>query len=234
MLITPYFMGAYWAARRESAERCADRLYRMFSELSACDQPMTTWYEQAKSRKKSPARRVDFEDREYLLNLVNRGRHRNDDKEQVEELGYLMSFSNGGDSEKAATMNVTCGSYSEWVGNSVTLNLPESLGNLGQSGRMVCVLAAVARAWEPEWAGVMSRDAMNTRGFDAKHPFIDWLLYLSNSVTPQIPPLPQSAMVQQVDGVGWIIVVGDEPPAFATPEHLRSIKQVEVLLKLTH
>jgi hypothetical protein len=234
MLITPLFVGIYWGARQESVEHCADRLRRMLSELSTCDQTVATWYEQARSRKQALARQVNLDSREYLLNLLDRGRNRRDwDRTVIEELGFGIGLWNGRDRARAATMSIDCGSYSERVGNSVVLNLPEDLGDLRRPERMAAVLASVVRAWEPDSGGVMSSAAMEASDYKLQVPFVNWMPYVSKKVAPEFPPMPPPARVQKVDGLGWIIVVQDEPPDVANPEHARNIERVDAALKPT-
>jgi hypothetical protein len=151
----------------------------------------------------------------------------------MQELGFSTGLWNGGGEGKEVGVSLTCGLY--WVsptpnaglGNCVTLDLPEDLGD----ERMAAVLTSVVTAWEPEWAGVMSRDAMNARNFNARVPFVDWMVYLSNRLVPQVPLLPSPAIVRQVERLGSIIVVQGEPPNPANSEHLQNIDRVEAALK---
>lgn len=230
-----FLLGAYWRARRESIEQCAERLHRMFSELSACDKTLATWHKRGRSRKQALEGWADVGSREYLLSLLDRGRHRRDtDKAVIDDLGFGVGLWNGAATvEKEVGLGITCGLYTSNpnLGNCVTLNLPEDLGDLRQSERMVAVLICVVTAWEPDWAGVMSTDAMNARPFSAQVPFVDWMLYLSNTLVPQVPPLPPPATVRKVERLGSIIVVQTEPPDPADPKHLRNIEQTEAALK---
>ncbi len=73
------------------------------------------------------------------------------------------------------------------------------------------VLAAVANAWEPDWAGVMSDEAMQRRKFDAGKPFVDWMLYISDKWLPKVPTFEPPATADR-PAAGTIIVVQEEPP----------------------
>ncbi len=231
MSMSPYFLGVYWPARRESTEQCADRLHRFLSELSASDATFVSWYGNARLKRKSFQKRVEVETRGYLIDLLNDGRLRNDDKTVIEDLGFQISLSNRRDREKQATMNIHCGSYSEGSGNGVVLNLPEDLGDLRKPERTAAVLATVVRAWEPDSGGVMSYTAMEAKNYKVRVPFVDWMFYMNHKLASEVPPLPPPARVQAVDGLGSIIVVQDEPPDHSNPEHLRNIERVEAMLK---
>jgi hypothetical protein len=195
---------------------------------------LATWYERGRSRKQSLAKQADVGSQEYLLSLLDRGRRRRDtDKSAMDELGFGTGLWNGGSEGKEVGLMLTCGSYTSNpnLGNCVTLNLPEHLGELGQSKRMAAVLVSVAAAWEPDWAGVMSTDAMNARNFNARVPFVDWMFYLSNRIVPQVPLLSPPAKVQQVERLGCVVVVQGEPTDPANPEHLQNIERVQAALK---
>ena len=229
-----FFLGAYWRARRESIEQCTDRLYRMFSGLCSCDETLATWYAKGRSRTQALQNRVHVGNRDDLLRLLDRGRNRRDtDKSVIEELGFDIALWNGAAAGREADVSLCCGLYTPNpnLGNCVALSLPEDLGKLRRSERTADVLAAVVAAWEPDWAGVMSNEAMNARQFDARVPFVDWMLYLSNRLAPQIQHLPQLAVARNVDGLGSIIVVQSEPPNPANPEDVRNIERVEAALR---
>ena len=231
---TQFFLGAYWHARRESIDECTDRMHQMLSELSTCDEILATWYELGHSQKRALEKQINISNRECLLKLLDGGRHKRDtDKTVIGELGFSAGLWNGGGKGKEVSLMVTCGSYSSnpHLGNCVTLNFPENLGKLKQSKRMVAVLASVATAWEPDWAGVMSRNAMNERNFNARVPFVDWMIYVNNRLISQVPSLPSPIVVQQIEKIGSIIIIQNEPPVSADPKHLQNIERIQVALK---
>jgi hypothetical protein len=228
-----FYLGAYWKARKESIEQCADRLHRMFSALSICDESLVNWYELGHSRRQALEKQADVSSRKYLLNLLNRGHNRRDtDKSVIEELGFHVNLWNGAEDSKAASLSVTCGLYitNPNLCNSIVLDFPEKLGELSQSKRMAAVLTSVATAWEPDRSGVMSDQATDTRKFEADVPFIDWMLYLSNRIFPSLPPMPPPTIVQQIDCLGSLIVIQDEPPDPTNIEHMKNIERVESIL----
>lgn len=169
---------------------------------------------------------------EGLLQLLDRGRHRRDvPKRVIEELGFQIVLWNGKKAEKKAELRVCCGLY--WqspspkasLSNTVILKFPEELGALAEAQRMVQVLAAVARAWEPEWAGIISEAAMKTRDFDVV-PFVDWMVYLPR----KIGSLPAPSVVEELQGGGAIIVVQPTPPAEASADATAVIRRVEAAI----
>lgn len=223
-----FFLGAYWSARKESIEQCADRAFSFFQELTACDPLLAVWYEKGYSRKKALQKRANVENRNYLLKLLNHGRNRDMDRVVIEELGFSFGLWNGGPEGKDASISVGCGLHPEpkiKLKNTVTLNLPEDLGELKQAERMSAVLAAVARAWEPEWACVTSEQAMETRNFITKAPFVDWMVYVSR----EIETVPHPSSVIKLPGIGSIMIVQPTPPT-GTPHEMERIHQIENII----
>jgi hypothetical protein len=93
--------------------------------------------------------------------------------------------------------------YDTTIHACVVLDFSEDLGELNQTEHMVRVLVAAARAWEPDWAGVASQNAMRTRAFSAKVPFVDWMVFVSRKVGGV--PCPSSVM--ELEDLGSLIIV---------------------------
>ena len=231
--MSDFFVGAYWSSRKESIEQCADRLRKFFVALTASDPFLATWLEKGRSRKQALEKTADIREQSYLLGLLDRGRNRRDvGGTVIEELGFRVGLWNGGNGEKAAGLSITCGLY--WtspnpnasLSNCVTLDLPEDLGELKQAERMSGVLAAVAQAWEPDWASVMSREAMNARAFDAKIPFVDWMVYVPRRIDSVLSP---SSVVELESGS--LIVVQPDPPAVNSTADQENIRRIENILR---
>lgn len=223
-----FFLGAYWPARKESIERCADRLLAFFAELVKCDGAFATWYEKGRSSGEALKKPANVESREYLLMRLDRGRNRRDtDHAVIEDLGFRADFWNGRGKGRAASLGVKCGLYSKArLGNCVTMRLPGDLGELGQASRMVEVLAVVARHWEPDWAGVMSSAAMDARSFNAGSPFVDWMVYVRQKIASVPPP---SSVTYLGDG-GSLIIVQPEPPVVGNADHEARIRLIDGIL----
>lgn len=180
---------------------------------------------------------MEIERQDCLLGLLERGRNRRDtDKTVIEELGFYIGLWNGAaTAEKEVGLGVQCGSYilNPNLGNCVTLDLPEDLGGLRDPDCMAAVVSTVVRAWDPDWAGVMSSEAISVRDFDARVPFVDWILYLSNRLAQKGPSFTPPTTVHNVDRLGTIVVVQPEPTDPANPEHMRRIEHVEAWLNAT-
>jgi hypothetical protein len=228
-------VGAYWGPRQEKIEKCVDRLSMFLTELKKCDPSLAIWHERGRSRKEALAKNVEIEDVNDLIRLLEKGRSKRDvGASVIQELGFRVGLWNNFSETCDIGLNITCGLY--WdspnqtasLSNYVILELPEDLGAFEQAQYTSCVLTAVAKAWEPAWAGVMSRQAMSARGFNAKHPFVDWMVYVPWTVDKVQPP---SSSIK-LDGLGSIVLVQPIPPSGEESEEIQRTRRiVEMLLK---
>ena len=227
-----FSLQTYWSARQELISQCADRLLRFFTDLMPCDASVAKWFMKGRSRKEALKHPVDVTNRETLLKLLERGRHRNCYKEIMYDIGFSIGLWNGAETNKSTDLTLTCGGYSEHikVPNNLIIELPNQLGGLANADRMRAVLASGATAWEPDWAGIISDDAKESREFDAEKPFVDWMLYLSRKWLPAIPALPPGASAESI-GAGTLIIVQDEVPDPSNDSHLENIRRVETALR---
>ncbi|GBF58724.1 hypothetical protein PbB2_02412 [Candidatus Phycosocius bacilliformis] len=223
-----FFLGAYWDARRESADDCAVKVSRLLNGMATIDPALSHWFERGRSRKDALTRTVDYADPSRLQTLLLKGRNRYDEGGGViDDLGFNLGLWNGAmDDDGEASLSVHCGSFNDRVGNNVLLDLPMQSRNLGDAKSAAALLALVAETWQPQWAGIMSKRAIVDRDFDADYPFVDWMVYVPRVINAA----PSFATVIPLAGLGSIVVVQPEPPQGNDPEELRRIGQVEAVL----
>jgi len=219
------YIGAYWGPRQESADQCAERLKASFSELAATSDVFASWYEKGRSRRDALKHPVQPDD---LLTLVESGCSKRDsDKSVIEDLGFRVGVWNGESEERSASLSVRCGAHSQNpnLGNSVVLSLPEVLGDLAEKERALKALMAVVRAWEPDWAGIISHESADARPFTPGSPFVDWMIYLNLSDIDS-SRLPSSASVVSVNGKGTIVITQDAPVDPSNQSHVQNVQAV--------
>lgn len=227
------YVGGYWSERKESARKCAVRLALFLQSLSECDSVFSEWYETGNTRRHALRRRVDCADPTALIKFMEGGRHlRDTSRTAIDDLGFHIGVWNGAArEEKEVGVSVTCGLYTPNpnLRNCVVINLPEELGELQSSKQMTKLLAGVAKSWDPDWAGVISRESRSARGFDPAIPFVDWMLYISHRLVPN-PTVPEPCEVKPINDIGSLIVVEHEPPKADNPTHLQRVRMVESAL----
>lgn len=225
------YIGAYWGPRQEPAEQCAERLATCLKELATASDAFVSWYEKGKSRRDALRSPVQPKD---LLKLVKSGcSKRNSDKSVIEDLGFQVGIWNGASEDRSISLSVICGSFSQNANlrNSVVLDFPEAPGDLGRKDVALQALVAVVRAWEPDWAGIVSRASSSTSPFKPGSPFVDWMIYLNylDIASSQLPP---SASVVKVSDHGSIIITQDVPVDANDQSHAQNVRAVEAAISV--
>lgn len=223
-----FILGAYWDARPDDLRQCTENAGRLFAGLAEIDPLLAHWYERGRSSKDALKRKVDISDARRLEGLLLKGRSQRDiGREIVETLGFRMGVWNGADKDEAeACVDIHCGCYSERIGNTVIIELPRKSEGLRWVENASALLALVAEIWRPNWAGIMSKKAIEERDFDADLPFVDWMVYVPRPVHA----VPSPSRVEDLKSLGSIIVVQPSPPVGNDPEELSRIRRVESIL----
>lgn len=229
------YVGAYWGPRQEDAGQCADRLTACFQGLHDCDKVFAKWFERGKSRREALKKPVDVRSKDIVRRLLEAGRHRRDlDRIVMDDLGFTVGLWNGGSDSRSVSISICCGLYSEnpHLRNSVVIDLPEDLGSLADKDRCVQILKCVAKTWEPDWAGVISRTSRNARPFNPGLPFVDWMIYVNQiGIVPLV--LPATATTMELAGKGTIVIVQNHPIDPANAADLSNVNAVSASLSLT-
>jgi len=121
-----FYAGAYWPARAESLEECADRLTQFLAALGAVHPLLGVWFEKAKTRSAALKRHIQPAPGP-LGQLLEKGRARNDAGRVMDNLGCSIGISNG--QEISLGLTVRCGITSQVVTNAVVLDLPAADGD---------------------------------------------------------------------------------------------------------
>jgi len=222
-----FMLGAYWDARPAEVSECAEKATRFFRRLSEIDPLLAHWYERSRSRKEALRRKIDCLDVEKVQELFLKGRNRTDvRREVIDELGFKLGLWNGAENGLEASLAVHCGCYNDRVGNNVIIDLPHSSESPAWVDNAVSLLALVAEIWQPEWAGIMSKQAMRDRDFDGDRPFADWLVYVPRA----IPSVPSPARFEVLNNLGSIIVLHPHPPTGDELDRQPYIREVESIL----
>jgi hypothetical protein len=235
-MIETYYAGAYWPARRESAEDCARRALVFFNTLSRSDDFFARWFIRPKSRQHAP-KPLELSI-STLQELFAQGRTRNDEGGIIDDLGYRIFSDNGMRPGKHqgdhCSLNIQCGCYAEPISNVCLLRLPSSgpyREHVLTGPVLTSVLRAMALAWEPDWAVATSNahvDMVTKRAFSGT--FVGWVMYFSHRRGP-VPPLPEPVRVETVEGLGTLVTLTQERFTASNPPHVELAARVHALLE---
>jgi hypothetical protein len=212
-----YLAGAYWGCRPESAEVCAQRAETFFRLLSECHPSYAYWFEQARSTRR--ALQLQFEPtRDAFLRFFGQEKYR------MGQDGFSFSAWTGHVAQdQGGQVRLRCGGDAKVAPNSVRLAFPlEDLGreHLLTASTGVCVMRALAIAWEPDWALVTSDalwDEFSRQG-DAD-TFLGWMTYLSRR-RGELPSLGDAVRVESVEDKGHLILLAPERFSSTDTEHV--------------
>jgi hypothetical protein len=164
-----------------------------------------------------------------LEKLIRRGKDR-----VFEDLGFRFSAWNGAsDDYDGSAFNISCGGYTDVVGNSCVFSLPSRGPNAERVltapviARLVCSMAV---AWDPDSAVGMSSPHLQM--VDKGIPFavsIGWVTYLARH-RGTVPPLPAPVRIEPVEDKGTLIVLTPERFTVSNPEHVALAERVRELL----
>jgi hypothetical protein len=234
-MIETYYVGAYWGARKESPEECAQRAQSFLQCLSQCDASLACWYQPSRTRKKTLDRPLTLE-LNQLADIFRRGVNRADsDKSVIKELGFYFQASNCGPAGDDFFLRVVCGDYSRISHNFCVLELPNSGPNAQRVLAMpvlMSILRCMAQAWEPDWAMAVSDEHQKLQHTHraAGIPFTAWVTYLSRR-RGTVPPLPAPVRIEFVDSLGTLIALTPDRFTASNPEHLALSSRVRELLE---
>jgi hypothetical protein len=68
---------------------------------------------------------------------------------------------------------------------------------------------------------------MRERDFDGDNPLVDWMVYVPRAV----PAMPLPSRVEELKGLGSVIIVQPDPPVGDDAEELSRIRRAERLLR---
>jgi hypothetical protein len=229
-----YYAGAYWGARKEPAEVCAQRMEVLLAALAQVDPSFTRWFQQSRSLKESLKRPLEL-NRASLQRWIARGAMRSDGGQVMESLGYSVAAWNGVSDEYDDTgFQTSCGSSSAAVGNSHVFSLPSRGPNADRvltAPVLTGLVRSMAIAWDPDWGVAMSdqlRDRMKPRRPPGA-PYVGWVTYLAPH-RGTVPPLPAPVHIEPVEGKGTLIILTPERFTVEDPEHVALAERVRELL----
>lgn len=223
----PYYAGAYWGCRTESAEECARRAETFFRLLSAAHPDYARWFEQANSTKR--AIQLHFEPSfDTFVRFFSKKKY------QAGRDGFSFSAWTGHLENQGGMVLLGCGGDAEVAPNSAFLHFPSEppgRDRLVTLPVLTEVMRALLLAWEPDWAVATPRDFREHLS-PTRLPgtFVGWMTYFSRQ-RGEVPALPEPVRVEPVDDKGTLVILTPERLSAANPEHVALGQRVQKLLE---
>jgi hypothetical protein len=155
-----YVVGVYWGMREESRQACAERISAFLIALANQDAALSQWFEQVYSVKQPRVPVPTAPERIAPLLEVNRldfGR-----RDVIPELGFSFSAWDGRADGVAASLGVSCGTYSSVVPNSAVVSFdPQAALSLEL---LRGILRSAVAAFDPDKGVVTSMETARAQG----------------------------------------------------------------------
>lgn len=210
LLSGPFLLRAYWGARVETVDACAERLAGCLGDLADISEVFDGWFRKGGSKSAASRQSVGQTVGE-MRQLLLAGKQRRDvDGGVMDELGFSVSLWNR--RSPAVAWSLTCGaSPAAGVGvlNHFVIDWPEraagdaSLVKDAQTARNV--MLSVVRSWEPDWATWTSDALRDAQQAEPRQPVLGLLTYLSESRLVPSLEMPETT-VERV-GSGHLITL---------------------------
>lgn len=235
-MIETYYAGAYWGARQESAEECAQRGQVFFQAMAVCDPFFGHWFRPPRSRKK--ASEPLSVDAPTLRDLFAQGSTRNDERRIIKDLGFRILADSGmwpsTPPREFASLSVKCGGYADSMGpNSCVLNLPsagDAMEHVVRAPMLANILRAMIMAWEPERCFATSHAHLElVKQRAGVGTFVSWIMYFPHQLGP-VPSLPSPVQVEPVEDRGSLVILTPERFTASNPEHVALAAHVHEVL----
>jgi hypothetical protein len=145
-----FFVGVYWAARREGVVQCARRLEHHLSALAGVSENLKRW---VSGNKHAPDLGIDAISSDVLVRLLENGVNRKEIGQAIiPELGFSVGLWNRDRDGWSAGTSVTCGLYSrnKNLSNFANLRVEAESSEIPSPVAMVNLLERLIEVWEPD------------------------------------------------------------------------------------
>ena len=153
-------LGLYWNARKQPLDECVDLCARTLAAMRKQGFHLSAPTGRSPKQVAGKAAGMSNESiRKLLLGGVNRT---DVDRRVIPELGYTLMLGSGHLGPPGLGLTVCCGSYSEWVGNNLVLNLPATgPGSLEEDqAKAEALFDVLVGVWRPNAAVLCHADEL--------------------------------------------------------------------------
>ena len=152
------YFGAYWGARGESCESCAEKVRIVVAAMAASSPALTRFFEQAETKEASLSKPLAADSAvlcEWMQRLQDRRRRQKDAIDK--DLGLSGGAWNGNEGSLWAEFGLRCGVKVARVGNAATLTIGRDLfREIFLSGQHISILKSFIETFQAEWGVITS------------------------------------------------------------------------------
>lgn len=194
-----YVAGAYWGARKETAQDCAQRASLFFKQLASVSDNLSQWRLRGGNRKSGAENTIlDHKPLPEMTKTLQAGVNRKDmgDRNIIPELGYRLGLWNGkASSVEMQSIRIQCGAYSKnrAFENNVTIS-PLLSFDTSNKAEVRKLAVAFIDAWKPQFFILTRKSRLNkaaaagNAGGGQWDPFLDIALYLDTALEEKFHP----------------------------------------------
>jgi hypothetical protein len=217
---------AYWSARKEPVQVCAERLAKTLVDLEKIGGVFSSW-----SDVKHRAKFFKIEsDAASLTQLLSSSPNKTDfpPRKAIEELGFRISLRTDGKAWEHLLFRAHCGGFAKEVPNSCIIDLPK-IGphsyETSEAALKVKLLRTLIRNWNPDRGAICSRRFY--RSLEAEEPRaffgdLGWITYIPHRRGEIPEEVKRKFYVEEIPSFGNLIYLTNEPPQDETgPSYLK-------------
>ena len=230
-----YALVACWPPRPESIDALAERLFYLFDQFAGCDETLAHWYQTRRAGKKTAPGKLDTQSKDALVDLLNHGQKPKKPKpKDGQDVRYHLQLQNGFDNARQIKLQLTFAANAPRDVNRLEMQFPQGSTGLGSVARMNLVVASVARAFDPAWAGVFARELADPATLLPHQPLVDWIVYLCRDRCLHGTKVhyPGEICGLRSARLGAIFSSQPKPPDPAHPEHQHNIQHLRQAIRL--
>jgi hypothetical protein len=157
-MLEPINVLIQWPHRKESGERCAEKLSATIDILEAYSSIFASWAAMPRTlAQRQSCKPIDHTDKKILLDLLLKGQSKTDAPPRaiISELGFSAQLWNLNEGDTYASITVFCGSYAKNVPyNSVSISIRRFYPPLLTSSDLIMIMKKLLFIWEANFGSV--------------------------------------------------------------------------------
>jgi len=186
MKSTEMTFGCFWSSRSERASECAHKVFSFIKQIESYP-GCSAWYFKVWNEK-NINRAISFNmySLEEMALYIEKSINRDDTvfHNPIPSLGYRINLFND-DNYLESKLSISVGIYSDNLLNRIILKISENNPILTDLQQSVAMLNTMVDCWNPDWAGLYTREAVEKKHLNKigpENPFLGKILYLNPSV----------------------------------------------------